>query len=206
MKMKHDLSKVIPVFARKFGELNRDKIFYVIRQPGQNRGLFSLFSSVLCHLDIAEELCIIPVVDFKNFPCVYNDPDVKEIKNAWEYYFEPVSNYSLEEVYCSRNVLLSSEHYPKGYSYCITHERKLRFIYDKYIKFKSNIVDTVRNIKSLNFTEKVLGVHFRGQEMRCTPGHWFPPTKKQIKQTIDKILNSYNKCIASAKGWYPETS
>jgi hypothetical protein len=87
--------------------------------------------------------------------------------------------------------LLSYEHYPKGYSYCITQENKLNLIYDKYIRFKPNIIDIVKDIENCIFTEKVLGVHFRGQEMRYTLGHWFPPTKKQIKQAINIMIDKY---------------
>ncbi len=183
----------IPLFTKTFGDSNPDKYFYVIRQPGAGRGLFSLFSSVLCHLDICDSLGFIPVVDFQNFSCVYNDYECEDTKNAWEYYFEPVSQYTLDEVYSSKNVFFSIPSYPNGYSYSITAETKLHSTLDKYIKFKSSILEEVESYKQEFFlNRKVLGIHFRGQEMKTAPNHWYPPTKKQMKSAIDLLLEQYN--------------
>jgi hypothetical protein len=182
----------VPLFAKTFGDLNSDKYFYVIRQPGSGRGLFSLFSSVLCHLDICDSLGFIPIIDFQNFPCVYNDPEVEGNKNVWEYYFEPVSEYTLDEVYSSKNVFFSIPDYPSGYSYSITAEPKLHKVLDKYIKFKPSILEKVKTFEQEFFlNRKLLGIHFRGQEMKTTPNHWYPPTKKQMTLAIDTLLEQY---------------
>ena len=61
-------------------------LFYVIQQIGY-----------------AEKNNYIPVVDFKNYKTQYNIAD----ENAWECFFEQISNYSLDEVYQSKNVVLS---------------------------------------------------------------------------------------------------
>lgn len=186
-------SRNIPLYTKTFGSLNADKQFYVIRQPSSGRGLFSLFSSVLCHLDICESLGWIPVIDFQHFPCVYNDSEVEGNENAWEYYFEPVSQYTLEEVYSSKNVFFSVPNYPSGYSHSITAEPKLHKVFDKYIRFKPFILETVESYSRKNFRNlQILGVHFRGQEMKTAPGHWYPPTKKQIKSAINTMQEKYN--------------
>ena len=196
MPSKPESSNEVSVFTKRFGDMNIDRIFYVIRQPGQGRGLFSLLSSVLCHLDIAESLDATPVVDFQNFPCVYNDPDENQTLNSWEYFFSPVSRYSLDEVYSSRNVLLSATGYPAGYSYTITAEPHLKVIAKKYISFNSYLVESADDFQMKYFLGKnVLGVHFRGQEFRTAPGHWYPPTKKQIVCAINDMisLHRYDK-------------
>ena len=90
-----------------FGNNNSSKIFYVIRRsPGA--GLFSNLIFVINHLVIAEKHNFIPVIDMQNYPTIYNENKIiKHTKNSWLYYFEPVSKYSLREVYRSKNVILS---------------------------------------------------------------------------------------------------
>jgi hypothetical protein len=182
----------VPGHLKRFGTRNPETTFYVIRQPGTDRGLFSLFSSVLCHLDLCDKLECLPVIDFQNFPCVYNDADVHSTSNAWEYYFEPINQITVEEVYESQRVFLSQPCYPAGYSYSITNEPALREVYRKYIRIKNEITQTVNQYYANHFSEHtVLGVHFRGQEMRIAPGHWFPPSKSQITTIITTMLKRF---------------
>ena len=95
------------VHIQNFGKLNADKIFYVIqRSPGF--GLFSNLSFVLNHIKIAKSLGAIPIVDMYNFPTIYNEKEkILNTYNSWEYFFEQLSNYSLEEVYQSKNVIIT---------------------------------------------------------------------------------------------------
>ena len=56
------------------GDLNPDKVFYVIRRcPGT--GLFSNLAYVMNHIQIANRMGFIPVVDMKNYPTVYNEKE-----------------------------------------------------------------------------------------------------------------------------------
>jgi len=179
--------------VKRFGPLHPDKTFYVIRQEGGGRGLFSLVASVLCHLDIADKYGWIPVVDFLNFKCVYNeDNPVNGSLNAWENYFEPVSQYRLDDVYDSANVIFSDNGYPYGYDYSITTETSLHAIYKKYINVKPLHRDAVDEFCDAQFHGfNVLGVHFRGQEMQTAAGHPFPPTKHQMCIRINRLINDY---------------
>ena len=97
-----------------FGNLNQNKIFYVIRRsPGA--GMFSNVIFVMNHLLIAKQHNFIPVVDMKNFPTIYNEKNiVNGTYNAWEYYFEKVSKYTLEEVYKSKNVFITNNNFEKN--------------------------------------------------------------------------------------------
>jgi hypothetical protein len=176
-----------------FGEANSDKLFYVVRQPGLGRGIFSLFSSTLCYLDIADRFGLHPVIDFENFRTEYNENDrINGTHNAWQYFFEPVSQYELANVYQSKRVLFSENGYPPGYNMTIYYEPRLYLAYDKYIRVRRDLLKAVDDFWNCNFAdENVLGIHFRGQEMRTTPGHWFPPTKKQIVISATKLLEKY---------------
>ena len=177
----------------KYGSLNPDKIIYIIRQtPG--RGLLSLVSSVICHLHFTEGSGLIPVIDFKNYKTEYNDPefdssDASGSLNAWEYYFEPVSGISLDEAYHSEKVILSEFAYPKNYRDIITREPKVNDTGAKYIRIKPELAEEIESsYKRMLAGHKVLGVHFRGQDMKFMSNHFFPPSKKQMKYAIDIAL------------------
>lgn len=168
-------------WVRSFGPQNPDKVFYVIwRERGP--GLFSIASSTLCHLHLAESLGMIPVVDMENFTSHYNeDHPVNDTRNSWEYYFRPVTDYPLDEVYNSRAVVFCDGSYPAGYSFCITRVAGLDAIWRKYITVDPDVLEFVDAYCEQNIAgSSVLGVHFRGQEFRVAPGHWFPPTPTQM--------------------------
>ena len=105
------------------GNKNPGKIFYVIRRsPGA--GLFSNLIYVLNHLDIANKHNFIPVIDMENYPTIYNErKSINGTKNSWLYYFEPVSKYSIEDVYKSKNVILSKNRFYDVFSHKIYNNR-----------------------------------------------------------------------------------
>ena len=178
--------------VKSFGNKNPDKVFFVIRQEGLGRGLFSILSAVICYLDFADRCGFIPVVDFENFATEYNqDVKINSTKNAFEFYFLPLNNIKLNEVYSSRCVVFSGNGYPKGYDYTIANIPGLYKTFQKYIKIRPEI-ERLAKVPKNSSADKVLGVHFRGQEMRTTPGHWFPPSNKQMFKAIDTILQRRN--------------
>lgn len=94
---------------RTFGDLNKDKTFYVIRTDNtQGWGVFSTYLFVLSNVKYAVEHGWIPVVDYKNYFLVgLQNKEKRGKENAWNYYFEDlVPGFPLEEVYQSRNVIL----------------------------------------------------------------------------------------------------
>jgi hypothetical protein len=174
--------------VKSFGDKNPDKVFFVIRQEGLGRGFFSILSGVICYLNFADRCGFIPVVDFENFKTEYNqEEDIGGTKNAFEYYFLPVSSVKLDEVYSSRSVVFSGNGYPKGYNYTIANIPELYKTYEKYIKIRPEI-ESLANAPKSSPADKVLGVHFRGQEMRTAAGHWLPPSNKQMSKAIDIML------------------
>ena len=64
-----------------------------------------------------------------------------ELKNAWEYYFEPVSKYSLNEVYKSQNVFITSDKFGNQMSFNLFDKKFLKI---KKIKIK-NILKLFKN-------------------------------------------------------------
>jgi hypothetical protein len=180
-------------YFNSFGKKNPDKIFYVIWLDNLGSGFFSNLSAVLCHLKIADAIGMIPVIDFKNFRTLYNvNTPINNVNNAWEYYFKPVSPFSLDEVYDSKNVFFCSGSYPSSMSYSITTiEGLYDEIYKKYVILQSNVEEYLKKYSGL-FKQRVLGVHFRGKEQNLAPGHSFAPTEKQMIKYSDEIIEKYN--------------
>ena len=135
IKNKIDLNEPTLIF-KSFGDLNKDKIFYVIkRSPGT--GLFSNVTFVLNHLKICKNNNFIPVIDMDNFKTIYNEnKKIKNTNNAWEYYFEKLNDFTLEEVYQSQNVFITSDKFFPFFSYNMYLDKDLLKILQNQIKIK----------------------------------------------------------------------
>jgi len=187
-----DLDRLPRGCSRSFGSANPERIFYVIWREGMGSGFFSNFAFVLHHLALADAAGMVPVVDFKNFKTLYNEPETLfGTDNAWEYYFRAVSNATLDEVYASRNVFFCSGQWAAGRSYWMAGIEGLRAIYRKYVTIQDRIAVRCDRYAG-EFGQRVLGVHFRGQEQRWAPGHPLPATPKQMLALTDAIVERHS--------------
>ena len=191
-------NNVLKYHLKSFGNKNQNKKFYIIQRK-VGGGMFSNLNYVIHHIKIAQLLGCIPIVDMENFPTKYNIKNkINNTKNAWEYYFKPLNNYKLRDIYKSKFVIISD-----------TKTRKLKEfdsfenlsndhykIYKKNIKIRKEIIFEANKFINKNFKKyKVLGVHFRGTDMKTQERHPFPATFKQITSYIDNELlnNKFNK-------------
>lgn len=203
--LKKKISLKIPILnnitLKSFGIKNKEKIFYVIRRsPGA--GLFSNVTFVLNHLKIAEKFKFTPVVDMENFPSIYNEKKaIYGSLNSWNYYFKSINQYTLKEVYESKNVIFTDNFFAKAMltSYDMSAKKEFSTIIKKYIFIKSNIQNEINFYKKKYFKnhDKILGVHFRGTTYKKARGHAFPIPKKIMKKNIDYLLKKfgYNKIL-----------
>ena len=105
---------------KSFGEENPDKKFYVIRSLadtskyyiGPRHNLMANYFYVLSHLVYAQLNEWIPVIDQLNYP-VYTSQNypVHGTNNAWEYFWQQPSVYTLDDVYQSKNIILSKQNW-----------------------------------------------------------------------------------------------
>ena len=123
-----------------FGSSNEDKTFYIIR-PRTNsvEGLMALLFYVIQHIGYAEKNNYVPVVDFKNYKVQYT---IQKGEDTWEVFFKQISKYTLNEVYKSKNVILSGlnasyETYPylREKSFDKEDLQEVHNLIKKYIKF-----------------------------------------------------------------------
>ncbi len=169
-----------------FGELNKDKVFYIIkRTPGT--GLFSNVVFVLNHLKIAKKNNFIPIVDMENFKTIYNEKNkINNQLNAWNYFFENVSSFSLDEAYKSKKVIIVSDQFFHHFIYDMEHEDFKNIIKD--IKIKKKYLNICDKFIKKNFGKKTLGVHFRGTSYKQSPGHPMPATEKQMLKLVKEVI------------------
>ena len=189
-----DFNKIQVNLIRSNGELNKDKIFYVIqRNPG--KGFFSNVAFVTNHIKVALDNGFIPIVDMENFVTWYNENNkILKTNNAWEYYFEQISNFSLKDVYNSKNIILTNRNFYRssGFLDSINEDKELKNVFQKYILIKKNKLKVIHYLKKKLFEKKkILGVHFRGTGYKIgRQPH--PATIKQMVNRINKILSKEN--------------
>ena len=137
------------IFSVVGGNLHPDKVFYVIqRHPGF--GFFSNLIFVVNHIKIAVDMGFIPMVDMQNFTNIYNEKKkIFNTFNSWEYYYEQISPYTLEEVYKSKNIILTDKTFYADIDFTndINKKKELIEIFNKYIKVKENKLKTIKYLK-----------------------------------------------------------
>lgn len=184
---RYDIPKIQNSYLAS-SKLSSSNCYYVIWRNGG--GFFSILSSVLCHLQIAENLGFIPVVDFENFTSTYSEnQQINGSHNMWEYYFEPIHKASLDEVYNSGNFILTDGRHPAGAVMSVSQNVSLLNTFRKYVVLNSTSSAALASAKlQVEIDEFTLGIHFRGQEMRRARGHPFPPTLQQVFSNTDLLL------------------
>lgn len=154
---------------RFLGEKNDSITFYVIRLKKDPIGLFSVFSQVIGNLIVAERNGYVPVIDMSNYASTfYPSSHTTVAGNAWERFFKQPTNYRLEDVKGSRNVVYSKMVGVETYTHWDVLEDNLdlyREVINKWIVLTDDIrarIDTL--VEKLDINEKTLGVFCRGTD------------------------------------------
>tara|TARA_B100001029_G_C15062995_1_gene460302 strand:+ start:1071 stop:2153 length:1083 start_codon:yes stop_codon:yes gene_type:complete len=163
---------------KSFGSLNPDLTFFVIRLT-LGGGIFSNYNNVLYLLKYAEDNNLISVIDYKNYPNYQREPKaINGTKNSWDYFHNQPSDYSLAEVYKSKNVILSnnrSQYYFNKLDFKYFFDAKVAVEkkqleemnrLTKKISYNKTTNNFIRNKLDEIFNEKkdVLGVFLRGTD------------------------------------------
>lgn len=180
---------------KRFGRLNPDKTFYVIRRSDEHAGINSQFNTNMGHLRYAINQGWIPVIDMQNYPNAYLEPEEAGSKNAWDFYFKQPfgEQYSLEEVYSSQNVILSSGMppavCPNDSMEFFTRPELIRMwnrYFKKYSGFSavlSKVIDDKYAQYLKGKEERILGVSLRGTDYLNRP--YQHPVQPSIGQALE---------------------
>lgn len=193
-----------------FGDRNPDLTFYIFRAHWQERrnGFFNFFDRVLACCYRARQMGYALLVDMKNYYTEYAGLERYGTVNVWEDYYVQPSGYTLEEVYQSKNVILSKfddaqYNYPNlsGAEYFSN-----RWFFDVYKvlgemfwlspnKILKEHIDT--EIKRLGTLKKVLGVLARGTDYVS-----LKPKKHCIPYNTDLLIRECRNQLLSGEYEY----
>lgn len=200
-----------------YGDKNPNTTFYVIRpyfflEP--NEYIFQNIPNLLTQyyynlqkLSYAVECGYTPVVDWQNYGRMPHSEDepVNGTTNAWEYYWNQPSEYTLDEVYQSKNVILSTQNIGQfGYiPNCsmapplAQYATRLAELCPKYARLFSFNQTTQAYIdqaydRLLKGKERVLGVIVRGSSYGMS-GTVYKSHPKQLP--TDELIKCVNKYL-----------
>lgn len=205
---------------KSFGKKNPDKTFFVIRPyyfmevnelaPTISNLLFHYYRN-LQHLTHAVNNGWIPVVDWRNygpFPHQEDEP-VNGTTDCWEYYWEQPSEYSLEEVYQSKHVILSNRN-SRDYGYIPAPQMTAPFAaygkrlatqcpeYAKLFKFNEHTQkyfdERLEQVFPSDENARILGVCVRAMSygLKKHTNHPIQPTMEELKALIEKQMEQYS--------------
>ena len=127
---------------------------------------------------------------WKIFITIYNEKNnVRNNKNAWNYYFKNLNKFTLNEVYKSKNVLITDNKFFHFFSYNIDKDIELSKLLRNEIIINKYLQKSYLKILKKFDNENVLGIHFRGTSYKRSPGHPLPATKKQILKIIKNLIS-----------------
>lgn len=90
-----------------YGNLNKDKKFYVIKYNRSECGIYSMIFHLIPQMEYALRRKYTPIIDCREtYLYMIQDEENAGKENAWDYYFEqPAGFYPLDEVYQSKHVI-----------------------------------------------------------------------------------------------------
>ena len=178
---------------QEYGALNDGKVLYVINNFNPSSGFFYSWCETCRGLMVAERFGFTPVVDWSK-GAYYDKNGLNGCMNPFEYFFEPVSAVSSDEVLKSMNVAYYNHHtFVKPFAlYDYRSDEELELfakINRKYIKLKSNLQAKIeKDIDELLCEKKTLAVHVRGVEWGNVKGHPIPASLDLYTEMIDEAL------------------
>lgn len=201
---------------KSYGELNPEITFYVIRpyyflEPNNLvyrnvANLLTQYYYVLQKLSYAVNMNYVPVIDWEHYGKLPHAEDyaINGSCNSWEYYWTQPSFYTLEEVYKSKNVILSTQNvgefgYIPGCSMRPPYQRYALGLaercpqYDQLIRFNPTTEKYINDKYTELFPqndEKVLGVVVRGSSYGAV-GTQNKSHPKQVN--IQELINYVRK-------------
>lgn len=166
-----------------WGDKNPDKVFYLIKNTLDAGGMADLIKFTLYRAVMAEEKHLIPIVDLsvKGDNNQFNNGDGT---NVWTMFFEQLTDIPLEEVYNSKNVILSVDKLDIFNPYILEKHyfTDHKFMFKKYLRFNKNVseyIDDLYSQKMPKNQERILGVIGRESDYTAEKSRWVPKPLEQ---------------------------
>lgn len=154
-------------------------------------GLFSVIGTVLRSLEVAEWLGAVPIVDTINFSTAYSRSSQVDL---WNELFEPPGKMTIRQLTAARSdyrIFFTDGGHPAKDTVDPERLNVYRDFWFRYIQIKPRVLLEIETGLSLvGVSNKTLGIHFRGGDMRTAPRHPLPPTLNQLRQRAKTLLDS----------------
>ena len=155
-------------------------------------GLLSVLGTVLRGLEVARWLGATPVVDMANFFTAYSSDQLPQSSNFWNTLFEPLSALKISDLSGNNfRVLFSDGSHAEKSTVDPERIEDYRRQFQSHIRFSEQTRAWIEeHIEPLSLGENVIGVHYRGGDMRTAPRHPLPPTAQQLVRRSKFLLDS----------------
>lgn len=187
-----------------YGEENPDKTFVLIKSHLGHEGIAGVLRYVLNKLEVIRSAGreLEPVVDLGIFGEISQFCNGTGA-NVWDMYFEPVSPYTVREVYNSKNVLLAFDGMKTKNPYLYEQDILSDYpqLIKKYLRFKKEVLDyceeQVRKIVP-GGVERYIGVVGRGTDYNMQLGGALsnylmrPLSGEEILKKTEELLETGN--------------
>lgn len=185
-----------------FGKANVDKKIVILDYNCGDEGIGSIISCAFAHFMWMTQEGYVPVMNLSVYPNQYLNAAGE---NMWEYFFEPISDVTVEEAYKSKYVITASEN---DISWCDFHINPLQRKYMNILENAAKFRETVRiNRETENYIEskmpavlregkRVLGVVARGTDFRNAAA---VKTNKIWRQNVIEIKSFIQLCSSYKK-------
>ncbi len=183
---------------KSLGEQNEEKKIVLLDYPCYNEGLVSIVKWTYAHIKWFSAKGYTPVVDLHTRPNQYLNADNE---NAWEYFFEPVSEISVKEAYESKHVISAVD------NGIILGEGKVNPYQEKWINHPINAKDLNQIIRvnaetaaymesempqEIRQGKRVLGVIMRGTGFRKEVAKEWNKEWREDVVDADRFLQACN--------------
>lgn len=187
--------------TESFGEENASKKILLIRPASEDgiQGLMSLFIQTMRWIDYAKECNYIPYIDFKNYRTQYYDG----IGNAWDYFFSQPSELTLEEVYRSKNVIMSGSTWNKSVDNTLFRDKLFEDkqmqehcfgIVRNNVQYSNQVKELIERENRCLHVENCIGLYIRGTDyVQLKPtGEYVQPHIDDVIRKVDEYLCKYS--------------
>ena len=174
---------------KTYGDMNKDKALYMIRNNNQTSGLCAKLNGTFGYLTVADFFGFSPVIEW--ITLAYQR-DVSGVENIFEHYFEQPSGISVAEAMQSYHLEFSPEQAhailpsPLSSIYSVPSDERIA-LYSKAIKKFLRLNPAAHKhiygcVESILEGKKTLGVHSRGGGFKGMP--WGHPVVIELSEHI----------------------
>ena len=183
-----------------FGDEYQGQTIYLVDEQGYGMGFFAELGVTLIKLYFADSRGFTPYVYWGERYLYYEPDGVEGQKNAFLFYFEPVSE--VHDIRNASHVVYSDiTHYEQvkqiyhAVSYDVSEDyiNAMARMMKKYIQYKDSVKTYLEQEydKIFDGGQKILGVHFRGTDFRKQYNNH--PVAVRIEQEIEKVKELLEK-------------